>query len=111
MVLSTQLGTPQRLVPLSLFSQTGEGQTNPPGNDGLVADKTLPKPVLPVSVTIDGQVADVLYFGAAPQEIAGLMQINVRIPLGTRKASSVPVVALGRPEPKPIRFDNLDSMN
>jgi uncharacterized protein (TIGR03437 family) len=62
---------------------TGEGQTNPPGVDGKVADNPnqLPKPVLPVSALIDNQPAEVLYFGAAPTLVAGAAQANVRVPL------------------------------
>jgi uncharacterized protein (TIGR03437 family) len=63
---------------------TGEGQTNPPGVDGKVADNPnqLPKPVQAVSVLIDNQPAEVLYFGAAPTLVAGAAQANVRVPLG-----------------------------
>jgi trimeric autotransporter adhesin len=60
---------------------TGEGQTNPEGIDGQFATSfTLPKPKLPVTVTIGGRPAEVLYSGAAPGQVAGLMQVNARIP-------------------------------
>ena len=59
---------------------TGEGQTNPPGVSGRLATAVFPKPVLPVSVTIGGRTADVLYAGAAPSLVAGLFQINAKIP-------------------------------
>jgi uncharacterized protein (TIGR03437 family) len=59
---------------------TGEGQTNPAGSDGSLAlGATLPKPALPVSATIGGVDAEILYAGAAPGAVAGLMQINARI--------------------------------
>lgn len=62
---------------------TGEGQTSPAGVDGLLANgPTYPAPVLPVSVTIGGVNAPVLYAGAAPTFVAGVMQINVRVPNG-----------------------------
>jgi uncharacterized protein (TIGR03437 family) len=62
---------------------TGEGQTTPAGIDGLLANgPTYPKPSLPVSVTIGGIAADVLYAGAAPTFVAGVMQMNVRVPAG-----------------------------
>ena len=61
---------------------TGEGETNPPGVDGKIATAVWPKPMLPVSVAVGGQIAKVLYAGAAPGFIAGAMQINVRLPAG-----------------------------
>jgi uncharacterized protein (TIGR03437 family) len=70
---------------------TGEGQTSPAGLDGQLAITTYPKPLLPVSVTIDGKPAEILYAGAAPGIVAGLMQINARVPANS-KAGFVPVV-------------------
>jgi uncharacterized protein (TIGR03437 family) len=61
---------------------TGEGQTEPGGIDGKPAGPELPKPVFPVTVTIGGQEAEVFYTGAAPGFVAGLMQVNARIPDG-----------------------------
>lgn len=63
---------------------TGEGQTSPGGVDGSVATSVFPKPVLPVSVLAGGQEAEILYAGAAPGFVAGVMQINLRIPAGLR---------------------------
>jgi uncharacterized protein (TIGR03437 family) len=37
---------------------------------------------LPVSVTIGGQAAQVLYAGAAPGQVAGVLQINAVVPDG-----------------------------
>jgi uncharacterized protein (TIGR03437 family) len=65
---------------VSLFA-TGFGQTNPGGVDGLIATNSLPSPLLPVSASIGGVDAPVMYAGAAPYLIAGVMQINVRIPV------------------------------
>lgn len=63
---------------------TGEGQTAPGGIDGQLANgPTYPSPVAkPVTVNIGGVPAEVLYAGAAPQLVAGVMQLNVRIPAG-----------------------------
>jgi uncharacterized protein (TIGR03437 family) len=61
---------------------TGEGQTNPGGIDGSVANSVYPKPVLPVTIQIGGQTANVLYAGAAPGFVAGVLQIDVSIPTG-----------------------------
>ncbi len=61
---------------------TGEGQTAPAGIDGSVATSVFSKPILDVSVQIGGRPANVLYAGAAPGFVAGVMQINVSIPAG-----------------------------
>ncbi len=71
---------------------TGEGQTNPPGVDGKVAGATLPKPVLPVKVTIGGREAVVHYAGAAPGLVAGVFQINAQVPDDVSPGSAVPIV-------------------
>jgi len=63
---------------LVLFG-TGEGRTDPIGQDGLLAvGPTLPKPQLPVRVEIEGEAQEILYAGAAPQLVAGVLQVNVR---------------------------------
>jgi uncharacterized protein (TIGR03437 family) len=64
------------------FYVTGEGQTSPAGVDGKPAPATapFPSPVLPVTVTLNGQNVLVRYAGGAPGEVAGLMQVNVLIP-------------------------------
>ena len=69
---------------------TGEGQTVPAGIDGQPALSNLPKPILPVSVKLGGVPSEVLYAGAAPQYVAGLMQVNVRLP-GFPHGAVVPV--------------------
>jgi len=59
---------------------TGEGQTDPPGQDGRLISTDLRKPLLPVTATIGGVSADVLYAGSASTLVSGLCQVNVRIP-------------------------------
>jgi uncharacterized protein (TIGR03437 family) len=77
---------------VSIFA-TGEGQTQPAGTDGVINALTLPlpKPALSVSALINGQTAEVLYAGAAPGEVAGMLQVNVRIPANVPSGASVPV--------------------
>jgi uncharacterized protein (TIGR03437 family) len=58
---------------------TGEGVTKPASVDGVVYVDTLPAPVLPVVVTVGGQVAHVGYAGRAPYT-SGVMQLNVTVP-------------------------------
>jgi uncharacterized protein (TIGR03437 family) len=71
---------------------TGEGQTTPAGQDGKPALGTPPKPLLPVSVTIGGVAApEVLYAGGAPLYVAGLMQVNVRVPAAAPAGNAVPI--------------------
>ncbi len=59
---------------------TGEGATNPAGVDGQVAASVFPKPIQSVAVRIGGVNAEILYAGAAPSLVAGVLQINARIP-------------------------------
>jgi uncharacterized protein (TIGR03437 family) len=49
----------------------------------------FPKPLLPFSVTIAGQPAEILYAGAAPCLVAGVMQVNVRLPPDTPSGPAV----------------------
>ncbi|HTS47585.1 MAG TPA: putative Ig domain-containing protein, partial [Bryobacteraceae bacterium] len=56
---------------VSIFA-TGEGQTNPAGVDGFVAQGAVAMPLLPVTVQIAGQDAPVSYAGAAPGEPSGV---------------------------------------
>lgn len=76
---------------------TGEGQTNPPGVDGKVATLAdLPAPAQGVSLTIGGQPADdITYAGAIPFEVAGLFQINARVPAGIGPGNQPVVVTIG----------------
>jgi uncharacterized protein (TIGR03437 family) len=68
---------------VSIFA-TGEGQTLPGGVDGKVATAaSLPIPAKPVTVFINGKQTDVLYAGAAPGQVAGMLQVNVRVPADT----------------------------
>jgi uncharacterized protein (TIGR03437 family) len=59
---------------------TGAGQTVAPGENGRITGSDLPKPVLPVSVSIGGRTAQVLYAGNAPGLVSGVLQVNVRVP-------------------------------
>jgi uncharacterized protein (TIGR03437 family) len=71
---------------------TGEGQTMPGGVDGQLANTLpLPAPLLPVTATVGGIPATVYYAGAAPTEVAGVMQVDLLIPSGVQTGSKVPV--------------------
>jgi len=71
---------------------TGFGSTDPPSFDGVVASAPFPRPKSPVSVVIAGRPAEVLYVGSAPGLVAGLIQLNVRIPVETEANPITPIV-------------------
>jgi uncharacterized protein (TIGR03437 family) len=76
----------------------GAGALNPSEADGAITPSALdkiPKIVQPVSVQIGGIAAEVIYSGPAPGEVAGLMQINVRIPAGVASGAAPVVVKVG----------------
>lgn len=72
---------------------TGAGQMTPGGVDGqIVGGNPLPRPLAqPTLVTIGGQNASVEYSGAAPGAVAGLSQINVRVPNGLPANNNTPI--------------------
>jgi uncharacterized protein (TIGR03437 family) len=71
---------------------TGLGATNPAVRSGEAAPTSpLAKVSTPVSVTIGGQAAAVQYAGLTPGFV-GLYQVNVQIPSGVTRGSSVPLV-------------------
>jgi uncharacterized protein (TIGR03437 family) len=71
---------------------TGAGVMDPGVADGsLVFTDTLPRPLLPVHVTIGGRAAEIWYAGAAPQLISGVLQVNARIPPAVT-SGAVPIV-------------------
>ena len=76
------------------FFATGEGRTNPEGVDGKLATVPLPAPVLPLIVGIANTGAEVIYAGAAPGLVAGLLQLNVRIPPEAPAGPRVPLAIL-----------------
>ena len=71
---------------------TGEGQTSPAGVDGEIVDGVPGQPVLPVTVSIGGVPAQVVYSGSAPGFVAGLLQVNAVVPQGVTPGSAVSVV-------------------
>ena len=78
---------------------TGSGATNPASVDGAVTGTTPPFPSVAqaVTVTIGGitvPAAQVVYSGAAPGSVAGLIQIDAVVPqsVAPGPAAAVPVV-------------------
>jgi uncharacterized protein (TIGR03437 family) len=91
---------------VALFT-VGSGQTLPPESDGVVVGPPLPATLLSVSVAINASACDVQYAGAAPGLVAGVTQINIRIPstvppgdalirltVGSHSTLSGPVISL-----------------
>jgi uncharacterized protein (TIGR03437 family) len=71
---------------------TGEGQTSPGGVTGSIAQPGASHPVQPVTVAIDGTDAAVHYAGAAPGEVAGLLQVNAVVPASVAPGPAVPLM-------------------
>jgi uncharacterized protein (TIGR03437 family) len=80
---------------------TGEGVTIPSGVDGRLAAAPLPVPRLPVEATIGGRPAVVLYVGGAPNMVAGITQLNLRIPVDVPSGSQPVVVHVGSASSQP----------
>jgi len=75
---------------------TGMGATDPPGQDGVISTiDVLGVPVLPVSLMIGGQTAQVLYAGAAPGNVAGLMEVEAIVPAGTASGPALVALTVG----------------
>jgi uncharacterized protein (TIGR03437 family) len=80
---------------------TGGGLTDPPSIDGTL--NPIPPPggpfgaltTTPVTATVGGQPADVVYAGPAPNLVVGVFQINVTIPNGTPSGNAAVVVQVG----------------
>ncbi len=73
------------------FFGTGEGMVAPAPRDGQISGAPFATPLLPVKVKIDGLEAEVLYAGAAPSLVAGVIQVNVRVPAQASTGIAVPV--------------------
>ncbi len=75
---------------------TGEGDTIPHGIDGNVAAYTrvadLPVPKQKLTVTVGSVPAEIIYAGEAPLAVAGLLQVNFRIPSDAPVGDAVPLV-------------------
>jgi uncharacterized protein (TIGR03437 family) len=73
---------PERKGSIIQIFATGEGVVSPVPADGSLTPLTqpFPQPLQHVSVTIGGRPAEVDYRGAAPGAVAGLFQVNARIP-------------------------------
>ena len=77
---------------------TGEGQTNPPGITGLISTHPgiadYPVPRGKVRVTVGGEPAEIGYAAEAPHTVAGLLQVNFRVPQNAPIGDAVPIVLM-----------------
>ena len=82
------LANPAARGSIVMIYGTGEGQTVAPGQDGRVITTDIRHPLLPVTATVGGRPAEVIYFGSAPTLVSGIFQANVRIPEETETGSA-----------------------
>jgi uncharacterized protein (TIGR03437 family) len=78
---------------------TGEGKTTPTAITGGVNNVSnasqLPVPLLPVSASIAGQPAQVLFAAEAPGMVSGIMQVNILVPANAPSGAQSIVVNVG----------------
>jgi uncharacterized protein (TIGR03437 family) len=78
--LNTASNPVQRGFPVIIY-ETGEGQTDPTGTDGLIATGPFVRtPFAPVSATVAGQPAALVYAGSAAGNTAGIMEVELIVP-------------------------------
>ena len=86
---------------LQIFA-TGAGVTSPAGITGEITPSDTKLPVLPVTVSIGGTSAQVVYAGAAPYAVSGLFQVNAVVPETVVPGSEVPILlTVGRLQSPP----------
>jgi uncharacterized protein (TIGR03118 family) len=77
------------------FYATGDGVEDPGGVDGVVNGDFIHAPTLPVSVTIGGQTAQVVFDGSAPGLLAGVLQVEVVAPAAASTGAQAVVLTIG----------------
>jgi uncharacterized protein (TIGR03437 family) len=80
---------------------TGEGAVGPSIADGGIVGSVLPAPLAPVTVTIGGVPQKVLYAGAAPGLVAGVIQANIEIAPNTPTGNQPVVMTVGDASSQP----------
>ncbi|MFN0102363.1 MAG: SBBP repeat-containing protein [Bryobacteraceae bacterium] len=78
---------------------TGEGRTQPEGVDGSVASERPPKPLLTIFAQISDRATEVVYVGGAPGLVAGVLQMNIRVPPTAPSGPAVPIFIGGMDGP------------
>jgi uncharacterized protein (TIGR03437 family) len=83
---------------ITIFA-TGAGMWNQPVLDGQVLINVLQSaiaPQAPVALTIGGQPAQILYAGAAPYMVSGVLQVNAIVPQGVASGSQPAILMVGQ---------------
>jgi uncharacterized protein (TIGR03437 family) len=83
------------------FFATGEGLTTGPNVAGQAASAPYALPALPVSFTIGGTSASLLYAGEAPGLI-GMLQVNAVAPAGLKTGAVNAVLSVGASQASPV---------
>ena len=77
------LANPAAAGSVVVIYATGLGVTDPPEQDGVKnSSLVLAGAVAPVTATIGGKAATVVYAGSTPGGISGLMQVELLVPVG-----------------------------
>jgi uncharacterized protein (TIGR03437 family) len=87
---TNSLASPASAGSIVMVYGTGFGAVSPPVPDGQPAAGPAAT-TLPVTATIGGISAEVTYAGSAPDLIAGVAQVNVRVPKGLPANSAMPI--------------------
>lgn len=74
---------------------TGEGLTNPVLPDGQVVTDILATTQTPVTMTIGGQSAQVIYAGSSPGSLAGVLQVEAIVPKNAGSGAAPVVMTIG----------------
>jgi uncharacterized protein (TIGR03437 family) len=82
---------PARPGEVVVFYVSGAGVTRPLSADGLLNTSPLPVPVTAVRVYLQGKPVAAEFVGAAPGQVAGIVQVNVRLPLGPYPSNTIGV--------------------
>ncbi|MCE5306822.1 MAG: hypothetical protein LLG20_04200, partial [Acidobacteriales bacterium] len=80
---------------------TGFGVTSPVLADGSLAGLPLAKLAASIRVFVGGNEAELLYAGPAPGLIAGMMQINIRVPESVAPGNAALLVVAGQNPSQP----------
>ncbi len=70
---------------------TGTGQASPTQVTGAISPAVLGSVVLPVTATVGGLAATVVYSGPAPGLVEGATQVNIQLPAGLGPTLAAPV--------------------